>query len=335
MAKGKDFFGKDVSEAIRQACRELSAAQENLDIEVLETGSAGIFGLCRKKAHIRVTIKPETGTGKEPPEKPGRKKKRPAPEKSTSADKKSAESGTPEEAAPQQPAVTKENAQAEEKPAPAREEAVAAKSVPPAGVPPAKATSPREAPGKEQPAAPAPEGAREPPSAEVLEAIRSDLEQMLTLMGYPSRVSVAVEDLTVRCQISSEHEEAIIGTDGRTLDSLQYLLRKMLSRRLPDRVMLTVDAGNFRQRRAEELKERARELAGQVREDGKTRAIPALNPSERRVVHMTLQEDKTIRSRSVGDGLFKKVLIYRPGKDKKSGSRKRRGRQSDRSSSGN
>ena len=61
--------------------------------------------------------------------------------------------------------------------------------------------------------------------------------------------------------------------------------------------------------------------------DGKTQAIPALNPSERRVVHVMLQDDKSIRSRSVGDGLFKKVLIYKPGsKVKKTGGR-RRGRQ--------
>ena len=47
-----------------------------------------------------------------------------------------------------------------------------------------------------------------------------------------------------------------------------------------------------------------------------TQAIPALNPSERRVVHMLLQDDKEVRSRSVGEGLFKKVLIYKPGKKK-------------------
>ena len=80
--------------------------------------------------------------------------------------------------------------------------------------------------------------------------------------------------------------------------------------------MLSLDVGTYRERRAEELKELALELAAQVREEGKTQAIPALNPSERRVVHMVLQDDNTIRSRSVGGGLFKKVLIYKPGRKK-------------------
>jgi predicted RNA-binding protein Jag len=57
MAKGKDFYGKDIAEVIEQACKDLGASREELDIEVRETGSAGIFGLCKKKAHIRVQRK--------------------------------------------------------------------------------------------------------------------------------------------------------------------------------------------------------------------------------------------------------------------------------------
>ena len=55
--KGRDFYGQEVTTLIEEACREFSVSQEELDIEVLETGSAGIFGLCRKKAHIRVRPK--------------------------------------------------------------------------------------------------------------------------------------------------------------------------------------------------------------------------------------------------------------------------------------
>ena len=64
-------------------------------------------------------------------------------------------------------------------------------------------------------------------------------------------------------------------------------------------------------------------MAEKVKADGKTQVIPALSPSERRVVHMSLQDDKEIRSRSVGDGLFKKILIYKPGQGNKGGGRKR------------
>jgi spoIIIJ-associated protein len=311
MAKGKDFYGKDVTEVIAKACKELSASQEDLDIEVLETGSVGIFGLCKKKSHIRVTRKTKKGTG------PKRK--------------------TDEAVEPVAEPVSEENKQEvvqEKKKVPARR-----KDVP----------EPKETADKEKPAAarkkkvqkPAVAAAkpveakesvqRELPSDEVLTTIEKDISELLAVMGFPSEVTVEIVDYSVACRISGEHQEVLVGNDGRTLDSLQYLLRKIMSRRLPDRMMLSLDVGDYRERRARELKERALELADQVKADGKTQAIAALNPSERRVVHMMLQDDKAIRSRSVGEGLFKKVLIYKPGK-KKSGSRKGKGRQGGRSS---
>ena len=59
MNKGKDFYGTEIATVIEQACKELGTSREHLDITVLETGSAGIFGLCKKKAHIRVVLKAE------------------------------------------------------------------------------------------------------------------------------------------------------------------------------------------------------------------------------------------------------------------------------------
>ncbi len=308
MAKGKDFYGNEVTTVIEEACREFGVSQEELDIEVLETGSAGIFGLCKKKAHIRAQKK-KTGAGR------GKKQEqqKPAREKKAAPKKKEEKAAAPK----------KEKEEPAEQP---QEEKIPAAAEKKEQKPQAKKEAGR---GQKRKAVQEPV---EPPSEEILALVQEDISRLLELMGCPSEVALTLEDSTLNCHLSGEYEEALIGTDGRTLDSLQYLLRKMMSRRLPDRMMLALDAGDFRQRRAEELKERALELAGEVKENGKTQAIPALNPAERRVVHMILQEDKAIRSRSVGEGLFKKVLIYKPGKGSKSSSRKRRGRSGGRSS---
>ena len=116
------------------------------------------------------------------------------------------------------------------------------------------------------------------------------------------------------------------------------MLRKIVARNVTEQLRLNLNVGDYREKRLEELKIKAGELAVMVKEDGKTQVLPALNPSERRTIHMTLQEDKEIRSRSVGDGLFKKILIYKPGKGGRSGSRKgsnSRGRQNKSAKSGN
>ncbi len=309
MAKGKDFYGKDIAEVIEQACKNLGASREDLDIEVLETGSAGIFGLCKKKAHIRVQRK--------------------AVSRSEEIEAVAPPVASTEKVAPVEPVA----------PVPAESETASIEAISQQEIPSVSAEEDNlnkgETDADEQEAeteafeevVPV-----EPPSAESLTAIQADLHRLLALMGLPSEVQVVFEEYTVQCNITGPHEAHIVGPEGRTLDSLQYLLRKMVARHLPDRIMLALNAGDFRERRTEELKVRAVELAALVKADGKTQAIAALNPSERRVVHMVLQEDKGVRSRSVGEGLFKKVLIYKPGKGRRPVSKKRRGGQGGRPS---
>jgi spoIIIJ-associated protein len=309
MGKGKDFYGKDIAEVIEQACKELAASREDLDIEVIETGSAGIFGLCKKKAHIRVQRKvdaPEEATVEVVPvleksQVPAKSEEKPPV---VNRDKEP-EVQTADVCADEPAKVLEEHGGHEHKKL---------------DEPHSNNQSHDESAGLDA------------PSEESLEAIRTELHHLLTLMGFPSDVGVHFDDNTVHCHITGSFEEQIVGPEGRTLDSLQYLLRKMVSSHLPDRVMLSLNAGDFRERRSTELKVRAGELADMVKADGKTQSIPALNPSERRVVHMVLQEDKGVRSRSVGEGLFKKVLIYKPGKGRRPASKKRRGGQGGRSS---
>jgi spoIIIJ-associated protein len=280
----KDYYGKEVTDAIRQACADLKVPQEQLDIEVVEPGSTGIFGLRRKKAHIRAVVKIVEPT--EMPERP----------------------------TPPAPAVKKKEVKPEAQaaviasppPQPVQSEAEAEIHID---------DFPEDTPEHEEEEGEA--------SAEAVALVQADLANLLDLMKIPSRLELEVQGLSVHCTLHGEYEEELTGQEGKILDSLQYLLRKIIAKKNSERLRISIDVGEFRQKRIEELKEKALELAALVKEDGKTQIIAALNPSERRVVHMVLQEDKEIRSRSVGEGLFKKILIYKPGKGNKSGARKR------------
>ncbi|NOR22979.1 MAG: RNA-binding protein [Desulforhopalus sp.] len=303
----KDFYGKEVTAAIKNACDTLGVAQEKLEIEIIETGSTGIFGLIRKKAHIRVLIKPEV--------------------EEISADVFEVDSyikSEPEEIL-KPDSTTPETVESEpEKAEPFS--AVEEKVVEPVQ----KVVDVNQDQNVKKEKEPEVEV-----SLESVEIVKTELLQLVELMGFPSTLEVETAGLSVACTLRGDFEENLTGTDGKVLDSLQYILRKVISRKVPERLRISINIGDFRERRLEELKVRAVELATQVKEDGKTQVLPALNPSERRVIHMILQEDKEIRSRSVGDGLFKKILIYKPGKGNRPGGRKRsqsRGRQNKSSS---
>jgi spoIIIJ-associated protein len=285
----KDFYGKEVTDAISEACNKLGVPQEKLEIEVVETGSTGIFGLIRKKAHIRVIVKPELEEKEE-----------------DVFEMDGLLGATSNDDAEVEPVEEPSGAdtQAEDLPA-----AIVEKSE-------------GEDDTKEE-AVPVVVEVAEEASPESLDIVKTELLQIVELMEFPSTIELETAGLSVNCTLRGEYEENLTGPDGKVLDSLQYLLRKIVSRKVPERLRVSINVGDFREQRLEELKVKAVELAALVKEDGKTQVLPALNPSERRVIHMVLQEDKEIRSRSVGDGLFKKILIYKPGKGNSSGGRKR------------
>jgi len=281
--KKMEFEGKDIAEAISLACKTLNVSQENLDIEVLTTGTSGIFGLCRQKAKLRVSVK------KDFREKGGEKQANRPPAKAK---------------------IEKEKTAEKKREKPVREKKQAAKSLP---------------------AAKGPEAAKEEREDfvvgdDLLGDLKTDLERILEFMHYPSSVSVTSDRENITAQIQGEYVNEIVEQNGKVLDSLQYLLRKISGKKYNEKVIISLDAGNFRAARNEELKQLGLEQAAEVKKSGKTGSIPSLNPSERRVVHLALQDDKDVRSRSVGEGLFKKVLIYRPGaKGRKGPARKKKG----------
>jgi len=336
IAKKMEFQGKDVAEAIMKACEALNVSQEELDIEVLHTGSPGVFGLCKRPARLRVARKGATAPEKTAPVQPGgRPRKKPAKATPKAETPANGEKMPLREAMTAVPAVAVEKAVKPERPErpargataekPARgaaKERVAREEKRPEAAPPPREKEER-VPKPKEPETPL---LSQEEGLAAVEQIRRDLGKILDLMGFPSELSVALENNAVVAHVKGGHVDNIVGPEGRTLDSLQYLLRKMLSRNYSEKVMLSLDAGDFRANRLQELVVLAQKLAAEVKENGRTSAIPSLNPSERRIVHMTLQADKDIRSRSVGDGLFKKVLIYKPGaRPGKGGGRKRRG----------
>ncbi len=281
-----DFYGKNVTEAIENARQQLGVEHEQLEIDIVSTGSAGIFGFAKKDAHIRVVVK----------QQPKEDVNDPYGVSDIFAESLTA-AGNGKKSGPEKPAadpVIKENGE------------IAA---------PAASADEEEQQEELQP-------------AEVA-LLEKELAEIVRLMGFTATVTTTVTGRSVTLTLHGDYEQELIGEDGKVLDSLQYLLRKIAGRKIAGGgVRLTLDVGDYRVRRLAEMKALATELAERVRKDGKTQAIPALNPAERREIHILLQEDNEVRSRSVGDGMFKKVLIYKSGSGGKRGRRPSRNRKS-------
>ena len=82
--KTYEFQGKNADEAIETACRELKLTRDGMEVEILEPGSAGIFGLVGgRKAKIKVIVPEREIRAIEAPEDDGSMGPTPAPEQPT------------------------------------------------------------------------------------------------------------------------------------------------------------------------------------------------------------------------------------------------------------
>lgn len=103
----------------------------------------------------------------------------------------------------------------------------------------------------------------------------------------------------------------LIGREGQTLASLQYLASRLVSRAMEAAVRVQLDTGEYRLRQDEKLRDLALALAERVRTSGKSHSTRPLSSYHRRIVHMALQEVADVQTRSSGDGALKRVVIQK------------------------
>jgi len=120
-----------------------------------------------------------------------------------------------------------------------------------------------------------------------------------------------VEDADkIQVEIVTDSSGLIIGKRGKTLEALQLLTNIIVNKNEKDWKKVVLDIENYRDRRENTLRELANKVASKVKMTGKPQLLEPMNPFERRVIHMTLQNDPLVATKSEGMGNLKKVKVF-------------------------
>ncbi|KPJ88358.1 MAG: hypothetical protein AMS17_05790 [Spirochaetes bacterium DG_61] len=111
-------------------------------------------------------------------------------------------------------------------------------------------------------------------------------------------------------EIVSDSAGLIIGKRGKTLEALQLITNIVLNKNREDWKKVLLDIENYRDKRESTLRELAMKVADKVKKTGKAQLLEPMNPFERRIIHMTLQNDPSVNTKSEGTGSLKKVRVY-------------------------
>jgi len=142
-----------------------------------------------------------------------------------------------------------------------------------------------------------------------LERAKEILGRIVAPLTDEARIEVSWQDEKIYLEVNSDDSGLLIGRKGQTLDAVQFVVSKMLDKWAGQHLRVMVDTEGYRERRTEALRQTAKELADQVIISGKPAATGPLNPHDRRIIHLSLQDDERLKTRSQGEGTYKKVVI--------------------------
>ena len=158
-------------------------------------------------------------------------------------------------------------------------------------------------------------GSKKSGNTEIESLIQSTLEGLIEKGGFDLSFDITRgnngDQEEVIIELTGSDEDLIKDREGQMIDSIQLFLQRVVQHHLPeDRTKITVDCGGYREESNQALVDLAEKLKGIALEKGKSVYFRALPPKDRKIIHQYLATDERVRSRSIGDGLFKKIKIY-------------------------
>ncbi len=151
------------------------------------------------------------------------------------------------------------------------------------------------------------------PSAEIEssadpEQVREMTERLLRGLGLEIVTVARDAGETIEVDVTGADRDYLLDRRGEALNAIQYLLNRTIYKGRKGK-KIHVDSGGFRRVREDEIVEIAQRTAEKALDRGEECVLSPLNPYERRLVHIALQDNEAIETRSLGDGFLKRVAI--------------------------
>ncbi|MBD3183732.1 KH domain-containing protein [Candidatus Poribacteria bacterium] len=135
------------------------------------------------------------------------------------------------------------------------------------------------------------------------------LKVLLDEMGIKSDIHTRATDGNIYLTVNTPSAGLLIGRRGRTLNAIQHIINCIVNRSSLVKRRVIVDAEQYRERREEILTNLAHKLATKVKSTGQEVVVEPMNPQDRRIIHLALQDDKDVTTFSRGEGSFRSVVI--------------------------
>ena len=287
MEKEYYYVGVTVDEAIQKGLKDLALSEEAVKIEVIEGGSAGIFGLFKKEAKVKLVPLDEDYNKKEAVELAK------ATEEVVEVEKVAEKEQEVEKTTEQEVVVEKvveKDAHAEE----------------------TKTSVEETVEEAEQNEVPVKKVKREDYIVKNKDSIVNYLQNIVVAMGYPDATVDFIEEGNRHFNLNiktDENTSLIIGKRGITLNSLQFLVNNYAKKFSSHYFRIEVDCDDYRENRKKTLEELALNLAKKSKKIGKPVELEPMTSIERKIIHNALTGIKNVETESRGEEPHRYLVI--------------------------
>lgn len=136
------------------------------------------------------------------------------------------------------------------------------------------------------------------------------LKKIIDSITQDAKIKVNQEKEVVDYQVSGGESSRLIGKRGQTLEAIQYILEKIVNQKQNKRVRVKVDIEDYLKNKEIKLTDMAEKLSAKAVKTGKPVSMGQLNAHDRRIVHISLKSDTTVRTQSQGQGFYRKLIIF-------------------------
>ena len=266
-----EIIAPTVEEALSQGLSQLGLTADAVSVEVLDSGSKGLFGLGGRQVRVRLTVNPLPGEEIPVPKPVVQTPTKPAPAKRAEAAPKAKEKErevkprSEKKPAQEKPVVEKKIESGDHDPILDTAEAVVSKLINHLGM-------------KAQ--------------------VSAHFDESATDDRRPILVDVRGDNLS-----------ALIGRQAETLTAFQYVASLIVGKETQQWVQLTVDVEGYRSRREKQVRQLALKMVEQVIKTGRKATLEPMTASERRIIHIELRGHPAVTTESTGEEPHRKVVI--------------------------
>jgi spoIIIJ-associated protein len=139
---------------------------------------------------------------------------------------------------------------------------------------------------------------------------REALERIVNFITKDTTIEHEIGPQRILYKVSGGNSGMLIGKRGQTLEAIQYLVEKIINKQTQQRLRVQVDVEGYLKTRKSNLQKLATKMAEKAKRTQKPVTLGQMNAYDRRTVHLHLKSNNAVRTQSVGEGYYRKLIVF-------------------------